>query len=111
MLTKTSGDFFCSFTAHIIVVQAQPDFLEAIEVVVFIFNPLLFGTLTATKGNRQGIIAKLREGHAVNLTLAQHYQAGIFIQRLPAKQTWFTISFSHDQLFAVWPFGTNTFYL
>ncbi|SAD41179.1 Uncharacterised protein [Enterobacter cloacae] len=63
---------------------------------VFIFNPLLFGTLTAAKGNRQGIIAKLREGHAVNLPLAQHYQAGIFIQRLPAKQAWFTISFSHN---------------
>jgi hypothetical protein len=50
MFTKTSGDFFCSFTAYIVVVQAQPDFLEAIEVVVFIFNPLLFGTLPPPNG-------------------------------------------------------------
>jgi hypothetical protein len=52
---------------------------------------------------------ELREGHAVNLSLAQHYQTGVFIQRLPAKQTWLTISFSHDQLFAVWSFSTDTF--
>ncbi|CZW99477.1 Uncharacterised protein [Enterobacter asburiae] len=111
MFPKTSGDFFCSFTAYIVVVQAQPNFLEAIEVMVFIFNPLLFGPFATAKGNRQGIIAKLRKGHAINLTFAQNYQAGVFIQSLPAKQTWFAISFSHNQFFAVWPFGSNTFYL
>lgn len=85
MLAKSSGNFLCSFTADIVVIRAKPDLLKAIQIVVLIFNPLLFGTLAAAKGNRKRVVTKLRESHTVNLAFAQNNQTRGFVQ-WPANQ-------------------------
>ena len=53
VLTQAAGDFFRGFASNFVIVQTEPDFVEAVQVVILVLNPLLLGALPATERHRQ----------------------------------------------------------
>jgi hypothetical protein len=56
VLTQAPGDFFRSFASNFVIVQTEPDFVEAVQVVILVLDPLLFGSFPPPNGTDRALM-------------------------------------------------------